>query len=104
MTQLFTTEAEVMVSTAANVDDTNARVQGELSRLADVVDTLRGSWAGTAQASFDNLMERYDAAAQRLQQALTSIAENLRSNAGNFSDVEASNETAFNSVASGLNL
>lgn len=104
MSQLFRTEAEVMIATAGNVDSVNSNVHSELNRLRGVVDSLRGSWAGNAQVSFDNLMERYNLAALRLQEALTAIADNLRSNSHNFSDVEASTTSSFDSVGSGLNL
>ncbi|AWB81286.1 WXG100 family type VII secretion target [Corynebacterium yudongzhengii] len=105
MSQMFRTESEVMVATAGNVDGVNSNVQAELNRLRGVVDGLRGAWAGNAQVSFDNLMERYNTAAHQLQEALASISDNLRSNAHNFSDVEATNAQAFNAVATpGLNL
>lgn len=102
MGQLFTTQAEVMVSTAGGVDQVNDHIHAELNRLANTVDGLRGSWQGAAQASFDGLMERYHAAAINLENALSAISDNLRANAGNFSEVEASNEQAFTSV--GLSL
>lgn len=105
MSQLFRTEADVMIATAGNVDSVNSNVQSELGRLRGTVDTLRGSWAGTAQVSFDNLMQRYDASSARLQEALSSIADNLRSNSSNFTDTEVSTERAFSQVgAQGLNL
>lgn len=98
MTQLFKTEAEVMVATAGRVDNTNDEVQGELTRLQGVVDSVRANWAGSAQVSFDNLMERYNHSAQQLREALTSISDNIRSNARNFEDVEAENSQAFSNV------
>lgn len=105
MSQLFRTEADVMIATAGNVDNVNSNVQGELGRLRGIVDTLRGSWAGTAQVSFDNLMQRYDTSSNRLQEALAAISDNLRSNSSNFAHTEASTEQAFNQVgAQGLSL
>ncbi|MBP3088652.1 WXG100 family type VII secretion target [Corynebacterium sp. sy017] len=98
MSGLLRTEAEVMVSTAARVDDTNNEVQGELNRLRGVVDSIRGAWAGSAQVSFDNLMQRWNSSAQNLQQALGSISDNIRSNARSFENVEADNAQAFSSV------
>jgi WXG100 family type VII secretion target len=93
-----------MVSTAGRVDNTNDEVQGELTRLQGVVDSVRGSWAGQAQVSFDNLMQRYNTSAQQLREALTSISENIRSNAHNFDNVEAENTQAFSNVGGGLAL
>ena len=104
MSQAFKTQADVMVSTAGRVDNTNDEVQGELTRLQGVVDSVRGSWAGQAQVSFDNLMQRYNTSAQQLREALTSISENIRSNARNFDNVEAENTEAFSKVGGGLAL
>ena len=104
MSQMFKTEAEVMVATAGRVDNTNDEVSAELTRLQGVVDQVRASWTGSAQVSFDNLMNRYDASAQQLQEALISISENIRSNARNFDNVEAQNHDAFSNVGGGLAL
>lgn len=98
MSQLFKTEAEVMVATAGRVDSTNQEVQGELTRLQGVVDGVRGSWAGQAQVSFDGLMQRYNASAKKLNEALSAISDNIRSNAQNFDNVEAENTQAFSNV------
>lgn len=46
MSQTFKTQADVMVATAGKVDNTNDEVQGELTRLQGVVDSVRGSWVG----------------------------------------------------------
>lgn len=104
MSQMFKTEAEVMVATAGRVDNTNDEVSAELTRLQGVVDQVRASWTGSAQVSFDNLMKRYDASSQQLQEALLSISENIRANARNFDNVEAQNQEAFNNVGGGLAL
>ncbi|WP_313549058.1 WXG100 family type VII secretion target [Corynebacterium sp.] len=104
MSQMFKTEAEVMVATAGRVDNTNDEVSAELTRLQGVVDQVRTSWTGSAQVSFDNLMKRYDASSQQLQEALLSISENIRANARNFDNVEAQNQEAFNNVGGGLAL
>ncbi|MDD7582539.1 WXG100 family type VII secretion target [Corynebacterium sp. 32222D000AT] len=94
----FKTEAEVMQATAGHVDSTNEEVQGELTRLHNVVEGTRASWEGRAQLSFDNLMQRYNASAQQLREALSAISDNIRSNARNFDDVEAQNAQVLNNV------
>ena len=98
MSQTFKTQADVMVATAGKVDNTNDEVQGELTRLQGVVDSVRGSWVGQAQVSFDDLMQRYNTSAQQLREALTSISENIRDNARNFDSVEADNAQSFDNV------
>jgi len=98
MTQLFRTEADVMLATAGHVDTTNNEVQGELTRLQGVVDGVRASWAGNAQISFDQLMQRWNASGRELREALTSISDNIRHNARGFESMEAQNTQAFTSV------
>lgn len=98
MSQGFKTEADVMRNTAHRVDDTNQEVSAELSRLRSIVDGVRASWEGTAQVSFDNLMQRWDASAKGLQDALQSISDNIRGNATSFENVEADNQSAFSAV------
>lgn len=98
MSNFFRTEADVMVATAGRVDDTNNEVQSELTRLRGVVDGVRGAWAGSAQVAFDNLMQRWNASANDLQQALSSISDNIRANARSFENVEADNAAAFSNV------
>ena len=102
MSNTFRTESDVMVTTAGQVDNTNNEVQSELSRLRGVVDGLRGAWSGQAQASFDELMQRWDTNAKDLSDALTSIGENIRANARAFENVETSNAQSLNHVGGGL--
>ncbi|AGT04575.1 hypothetical protein cgp_0671 [Corynebacterium glutamicum MB001] len=101
MSNLFRTESDVMLATASQVDDINDQVQGELSRLRGVVDSVRGSWAGQAQVSFDSLMNRWNSSARQLQEALASISDNIRHNARSFENTEADNSQAFNAVGAG---
>jgi len=98
MTQMFRTEADVMLAPAGHVDTTNNEVQGELTRLQGVVDGVRGSWAGSAQVSFDQLMQRWNTSARELREALTSISDNIRHNARSFESMEAQNAQAFTNV------
>lgn len=101
---IFRTESEVMVATAGRVDSTNEQVQGELVRLRGIVDGVRGSWVGSAQASFDGLMQRWNAAAMDLNTALQSISENIRANARNFDAGESENQASFQNIGGGLAL
>lgn len=104
MSAQFATESAVMVATAGRVDDTNNQVHSELTRLQGVVDGVRGSWAGAAQVSFDRLMERWNASATQLREALSSISENIRANARGFDSAESDNAQALSAVGGGLAL
>ena len=104
MSETFRTEADVMVSTAGHVADTNNYVHSELNRLHGVVDGLKGSWRGSAQMSFDSLMQNWNTQATKLREALNSIAENIRSNAKSFEGMEAHNVSSFKTIGQGLAL
>lgn len=93
---LFTTESEVMVSTAAGVDATSAQVQAELQRVKGIVEATAGVWRGAAAASFASLMLRWDESACALQSALGDIATNIRSNATNFDTSDTDNAHTLN--------
>lgn len=99
MSQLFKTEADVMIAAAGRVDGTNSEVQGELMRLRGIVDGLSGVWKGSAQTSFDGLMARWNTSARELQDALQQISDNIRSNAKQFDGMEAQNAHAFTNIA-----
>ena len=96
---LFTTESEVMMSTANGVDTTSAEVQAELHRVRSVVESTSGAWRGTAAAAFASLMVRWDESARALQGALSDIATNIRSNATNFDTSDTDNAQSLNHLA-----
>ncbi|MBC6795128.1 WXG100 family type VII secretion target [Corynebacterium macclintockiae] len=92
----FKTDVSTMNQAASNVDRVKNEVQGELSRLRGVVEEVSGSWKGQAQASFHSLMQRWDDNARKLNEALQSIADNIRANAGDFDSTDADNASTFN--------
>lgn len=98
---LFTTESSTMVTTAGQVDGVNAEVQGELTRLRGTVDGMTGQWQGQAKLAFDDLVARWDTAAQSLSGALTDISETIRANSRSFDGAEDTGAAAFNQVAAG---
>lgn len=91
----FRTDVATMQKAATNVDSTNDEVQSELKRLRGVVQETSGSWKGDAQGAFQNLMLRWDTSARELSEALRSIADNIRRNAGSFNDTDAENANAL---------
>lgn len=99
MSQTLRTESDVMREAAKNVDTANDDIHSELLRLRGVADDVSGYWEGAARGSFVSLMQRYDTAATNLEEALASIADNLRSNAVNYEDVEATNSAALDQLA-----
>lgn len=54
--------------------------------------------------SFDSLMQNWNTQANKLREALNSIAENIRSNAKSFEGMEAHNVSSFKTIGQGLAL
>ena len=102
----FATEAEVMRAAADRTDDTNADVNREIDRIQDVAQSVRGSWEGRAQQSFDELMLRYNDAQRRLTEALASISGNIRDNAKHYENTDVTTTEGLDRLAatSGLAL
>ncbi|MEH0146587.1 WXG100 family type VII secretion target [Corynebacterium sp. Q4381] len=84
----FKTEADVMRSTADRADAVNADVNREIDRIQEVAQSVRSSWEGRAQQSFDQLMVRYDDAQRRLTEALSDISGNIRDNAKHYENTD----------------
>lgn len=100
----FATEADVMRAAADRTDETNADVNREIDRIQQVAESTRGFWAGRAQASFDELMLRYDDAQRRLSEALADIAVNIRDNAKHYENTDATNTDNLRQLTGGLAL
>lgn len=92
----FRTDVATMNQAANNVDRVNGDVQAELTRLRGTVEGMSGAWKGQAQASFFGLMERWNQSARQLNEALMSIADNIRANATAFDQTDVDNAAAFN--------
>ena len=103
MSGLFKTEHDVMQSTANRVDNVNTNVQGELDRLQGTVESVAGSWKGSAQGAFDQLMVEWNESATKLQTALQAISDNIRANARAFQSTDDDTAQSFTSMG-GLQL
>src|ERR1700761_5450919 len=78
VTGAFTTQTAQMQQAAAKVDDVNNEVRSQLSSLQSQVEAVQAPWTGQAASTFQALMVRYQEDAQKLSQALTDIAEQIR--------------------------
>lgn len=84
----LTVTSEELDALAKHIADVNEQTQGTLRQVASTVDTLAGTWKGSAATAFGTLMSRFHDDATNVQQALMSIAEQISSSA----DVYAQNE------------
>ncbi|MGW6931287.1 WXG100 family type VII secretion target [Lentzea sp. NPDC054927] len=73
----YTATAEELAGLAKQILDVDASTQGTLRSVANTVETVKGTWRGSAATAFGALMERFNADAAKLQEALRGIAEQM---------------------------
>ena len=104
MSDQMRTTVETMEATSRRVSDVRTDIQGLLSTLKGDVDGIRGGWEGSAAIAFHNLMERWDASATKLGQALEGISENIKANSVQFDTTQQDHTASITNVASSLNI
>lgn len=104
MSGRFGTTTETMDAAARHVADVNSEVQSELSSLKNRLGAVQGAWVGQAKTAFDNLMVRWDDDARKLNEALNTIGENIRTNSVNYSASQEDHVSAIQNAGGSLNL
>lgn len=98
----FTVTATELNTAANNCISANDVIQGEISQMRNYVAGLMGVYQGTAALALQSLSDQWATDAAALNNVLLTIAANLRSNAGNYTDNENTNTANFVNLASGL--
>ncbi|BDM71862.1 hypothetical protein HEK616_53490 [Streptomyces nigrescens] len=86
--QQYTTTEEEMVAFSGKIASVNQSIQGEISRLNTVVDTITSGWKGAAASSYNQLQSQVNEDANRLNQLLGEIKEAIDETTKNYSASE----------------
>ena len=84
----YTATAEELAGLAKQILDVDSQTQGTLRSVANTVETVRGTWSGSAATAFSALMERFNADAAKLQEALRGIAEQMDASSTTYAQQE----------------
>ncbi|MGI5504468.1 WXG100 family type VII secretion target [Lentzea sp. CA-135723] len=87
---------------AKRIMDVDGQTQGTLRQVQNAVDTVSSSWKGDANVAFMNLMERFQADAKKLQEALRTISESIASSADVYARQEEDNKSSIGNLAGRL--
>lgn len=98
----FGTTTEEMTRAAQHVEAVNESVRAELAGLRGKLEPLRGTWTGQASLQFAQLMQRWDADAQKLNEALRSIGDAVRGTGQNYEQQEQQQAQNISGIASAL--
>ena len=95
----FGATLDVMAQAAAHVGTVNEEIAALLATLLAQLEPIASTWKGAASGAFQNLHQRWNADARKLNAALGGIAESLSGTHRRYSAAEESNTTAVNRVA-----
>ena len=99
----FGTTTEEMTRAAQHVEAVNESVRAELAGLRGKLEPLMGPlWAGQAAVQFANLMQRWDADAQKLNEALRTIGGALQGTGRTYEQQEQAQAQGMSGIASAL--
>jgi len=102
MAEQFGTQVEQMQAAANHVADVNQSVQGQLSALSNQLAPLAGAWQGQASTAFHMLMERWNTDARNLNEALSSIGEQIQGSGATYAQADATENQTFSQISAAL--
>jgi WXG100 family type VII secretion target len=96
--QQYTTTEEEMVAFSNKISTVNGSIQGEISRLQTVIDTITSGWKGSAATAYNNLQSQVNEDASKLNQILGEIKDAIDTK--NYSASEEDQAASINQVSS----
>jgi WXG100 family type VII secretion target len=98
----FETGHAELVKAAEDIVNVDEEVQATLNQLRGTVETLSGAWAGSAAVAFTNMMERFNADADKLHKALIDIAEQMSGTAATYLQQDQDQDQVMSSISARL--
>jgi len=98
----FGTTTEEMQRAGDHVLSVNQAIQADLSVLRSQLAPLAGLWRGAASMQFHRLMQRWDADAAQLNEALRGIGERIRGSAHSYQQQEDVQQAEMSTITAAL--
>ncbi len=98
----FNTTTAEMTRASGLAHSAHADVDSQLTALGNKLDSLRGVWQGEAAMSFTTLMERWNANARTVRDALASIADAIQSSGAVYEASEAEGRDQMSAITNAL--
>ena len=99
----FGADLDVMAQAAVHVRTVNEEIAGQLSTLLGQLEPIASTWKGAASSAFQQLHQRWNADARKLNAALLAIADALTGTHQAYSTSEEANHAAVSRVAGLIN-
>ena len=88
-----------MVAFSNKISTVNGQIQGEISRLQTVIDTITSGWKGAAATAYNNLQTQVNEDATKLNQILGEIKEAVDTTTKNYSASEEDQAATISQVS-----
>jgi WXG100 family type VII secretion target len=102
MAQQFGAQFEQMQAAAQHVTEVNQSVQSQLAALRNQLAPLAGAWKGQAATAFGLLMQRWDADARNLNEALEGIGEQIRESGATYARADEAENATYTRISQAL--
>lgn len=98
----YKTGAPELEKAAKDMEDSNQRLQQNISRLGQVMESTRGAWKGPAAGSFQTLMTRFQEDARKLNESLNRMAESVTGSAQSYRQQEEASQQSLSKLTQAL--
>lgn len=98
----FTATPEQLTSAAGSMEEKNQALQGVLNQFISGAEGISGAWKGAAQTAFLNLARRFKEDADKLNQALQQMSEQMAGTSKTYSEQDANAQQSMSSITQGL--
>jgi 6 kDa early secretory antigenic target len=98
----FGTTVEEMARAGQHVLGVDTEVQADLAALRAQLVPLQGAWLGEAATAFAGLMDRWDADARSLSEALRAIGEAIQGSGRTYQQQEESQSAGLSAIRAAL--
>ena len=98
----FGVSSDELDALAKRILEVDEQAQAKLRQVRDAADTVRASWKGSASEAFQRLIERFDADAAKVQEALREIASQISESSKTYLQNEQAQQESLGSLSSRL--
>ncbi|PWK90015.1 WXG100 family type VII secretion target [Lentzea atacamensis] len=98
----FGVSSEELDALAKRILEVDEQAQAKLRQVRNAADTVRASWKGTASTAFQNLIDRFDADAAKVQEALREIASQISESSKTYLQNEQAQEESIGTIGNRL--
>ena len=98
----FGTNVAEMASCAKDIENVEQEISASVNKLNNDLTPLQSSWKGQASAAFQQLQERLMEDAKKLNQALSDIANAMKTASGTYQQQEEEANRGISNIASRL--